>query len=57
LFIYDHIGRLMQTITTKVPKGNSVIGLSGFGNWARGVYPVKIISGNESLIERLVLVK
>jgi hypothetical protein len=57
LFIYDYTGRLMQTVTTKVQKGNSVIGLSGFGNWARGVYPVKIISGNESLIERLVLVK
>ncbi len=57
LAIYDNAGRLLQTINQHVVKGNSVISLSGFKNWERGVYPVKITSGSESLVERLVLVK
>jgi len=57
LFIYDNTGRLMQTMSAHVVKGSSVISLSGFENWATGIYPVKISSGNEILTNRLVVTK
>jgi len=40
-----------------IVKGSSVISLSGFENWATGIYPVKISSGNELLTNRLVVTK
>ena len=57
LYIYDNTGRLMQMMSAHVTKGNSVISLSGFENWATGIYPVKISSGNELLTNRLVVTK
>ena len=57
VYIYDNTGRLMHMTSAHIVKGSSVISLSGFENWATGIYPVKISSGNELLTNRLVVTK
>lgn len=57
VFIYDVTGRLMKTINSRVQKGNSSIKMTGFESWARGLYTVKVLSGNDVLIKRLLFTK
>ncbi|HTL10698.1 MAG TPA: T9SS type A sorting domain-containing protein [Chitinophagaceae bacterium] len=57
LDIYDLAGKKIKTFTRQVAKGNSVLVMDGFSNWATGVYPVKITAGNECLAERLVITR
>jgi hypothetical protein len=57
LFIYDLTGKLMRTMRTTIQKGNSAISLTGFGDWPKGVYPVKVLLGKELFVEKMVLTK
>lgn len=57
VFIYDVTGRLMKTINSRVQKGNSTIKMTGFESWARGLYTVKVLSGNDVLIKRMLFTK
>jgi hypothetical protein len=57
VFIYDITGTLMKTTSTYIQKGYSTIKLSGFESWARGVYTVKVVSGQDLFVERMLLTK
>ena len=57
LFIYDAAGKLLKTINARVQKGNTNVNVDGFGGWSRGVYPVKIVSGAETLVDRMMIEK
>jgi len=55
LFIYDVAGKLLQTTNTHVLKGTTTVTVDGFSSRASGVYPIKIVSGNEVLVDRLMV--
>lgn len=57
VFIYDVTGKLMKTTSDRIQKGNSTIKLSGFDSWATGLYTVKVLSGNDVYIKRVLLSK
>ncbi|KAA9038493.1 T9SS type A sorting domain-containing protein [Ginsengibacter hankyongi] len=57
LFIYDGSGRLMRKLHTTVPNGNSSLTLTDFQGWPRGIYSVKALLGENSYVEKMVLVK
>ena len=57
LFIYDGSGRLMRTLHTAVPNGNSSLILNNFQGWPRGIYSVKALVGDNLYVEKMVLVK
>ncbi|MEO7314397.1 MAG: T9SS type A sorting domain-containing protein [Ginsengibacter sp.] len=57
LSIYNATGKLMYTIKNTLPKGNSILNVSEVKNWPRGVYSVKVISDNNILVSKMVIVK
>jgi hypothetical protein len=57
VFVYDVMGKLMRTTNAHAQKGYSTIRMSDFVNWAKGVYTVKVVSGNDVFVERMLLTK
>jgi hypothetical protein len=57
VFIYDVAGRLLKTLNTQVQQGYSTVSMNDFHNWAKGVYPVKVLAGKDVYIDRMILVK
>jgi hypothetical protein len=57
LFIYDGAGRLMRTLHTNIPNGNTSMTLTDFQGWPRGIYSVKVLLGENSFVEKMVLVR
>lgn len=57
LLIYDVTGKLMRTVTSHVQKGYSTIKMNDFETWARGVYTIKVLSGNDVFMNRMLLTK
>lgn len=57
VLIYDITGQLMKTMNTHVQRGFSTITLNGFESWSKGVYMVKVVSGKETFVDRMVLTK
>jgi hypothetical protein len=57
VFIYDGAGRLMRTLRTNVPNGNTTISLTDFQAWPRGIYSLKVLLGENLFVEKIVLVK
>jgi hypothetical protein len=57
VLIYDVTGKLMRTTSSHVQKGYSTIKMNGFDSWARGVYTIKVLSGNDVFMNRMLLTK
>jgi hypothetical protein len=57
LFIYDFAGRLMKTLQAVVAKGNTTISVTGFQRWPGGIYSMKVLLGNNSFVEKVMLSK
>jgi hypothetical protein len=57
VLIYDVAGKLMRTTSSHVQKGYSTIKMFGFDSWARGVYTIKVLSGNDVFMNRMLLTK
>jgi hypothetical protein len=57
VFIYDVSGKLMRTTNALAQKGYSTIKMNDFSTWAKGVYTVKVVSGNDVFVERMLLTK
>jgi hypothetical protein len=57
LFIYDLNGKVVRTMRTAVQKGNSAISVTGFQDLPKGIYPVKVMLGNELFTDRMILTK
>jgi hypothetical protein len=57
LFIYDIAGRLMKSLYTSVPKGNSNLSITDFKPWPTGIYSLKVLLGENLFTEKLILVK
>jgi len=57
IFIYDVSGKLMRLTNAHAQKGYSTIKMSDFITWAKGVYTVKVVSGKDVFVERMLLTK
>jgi len=57
VFIYDITGKLMTTTSAHAQKGYSSIKMNDLDSWARGMYTVKVLSGNDVFVERMLLTK
>lgn len=57
VFVYTVTGQLVKTINSRVKKGDNTINLTDLRGWAKGVYTVKVISGKDMVVDRMVLVK
>jgi hypothetical protein len=57
VLIYNVTGKLMRTTNSHVQKGYSTIKMNGFDSWARGVYTIKVLSGNDVFMNRMLLTK
>ena len=55
--IYDFSGKLTRSVSHAVPKGNSIINLTDFGSWPRGIYTVNVILGENLFTDKILLVK
>ena len=57
LTISDVAGRLMHSMNTNLPKGNSIVNITDLKSWPRGIYSVKVISANNIFVSKMVLIK
>jgi hypothetical protein len=57
VFVYNMTGQLVRTMNSSVKKGYSSITMDDFRSWAKGMYTVKVVSGNDVYVDRMVLVK
>jgi hypothetical protein len=57
VLIYDVMGKLMRTATGHVQKGFSSIRMNDFSTWAKGIYTVKVLSGKDVFVERMLLTR
>lgn len=57
VLIYDLTGKLMKTASAHVLKGYSSIRLNDFSGWAKGVYTVKVLSGNDAFVQKMLLTR
>jgi hypothetical protein len=52
---YDMSGRLMRVIYKNIPQGKSILNVTNFQSWPDGVYSVKVASGNDLFVGKMVL--
>jgi hypothetical protein len=57
VFIYNIAGKLMTSTNAHVQKGYSSIRINDLDSWARGMYTVKVLSGNDIFVEKVLLTK
>jgi hypothetical protein len=57
VLLYTVTGQLLKTMNTQVKKGYNTISLNDFKNWAKGVYTIKVVSGNDAFVDRIILAK
>lgn len=57
VFVYSITGQLMKTVNSRVKKGYSTITLDDLRGWSKGVYTVKVLSGQDTFVDRIILVK
>jgi hypothetical protein len=57
IFIYTVTGQLVKTMNSRVKKGDATITLTDFQGWAKGIYTVKVLSGKDVYVDRMILVK
>ena len=57
LSIYDCAGRLMRTLHTNIPNGNTSLSLTDFQGWLWGIYSLKVLLDENLFVEKMVLVK
>ena len=57
IFIYTVIGQLVKTMNSRVKKRDATITPTDFQGWAKGVYTVKVLSGRDMYVDRMILVK
>ena len=56
VLIYTITGQLVKTMNSKVKKGDDTITLTDLRDWAKGVYTVKVLSGKDIFVDRMVLI-
>ena len=57
VIFYDGVGKTMRSINSTIKPGNSTLTLTGFQNWQRDIYTVKIFIENEVIVKKMLLVK
>ncbi len=57
VMVYDVTGQLLKTLNTQVQQGYSSVSINDFRSWAKGVYTVKVLAGDDVFIDRMILVK
>jgi len=57
LQVYSVTGQLMRTLHTQVKKGYSTITMDDFRTWAKGMYTIKVLAGNDIYVEKMILTK
>jgi hypothetical protein len=51
------MGKLMRITNAHAQKGYTALRLNDFTSWAKGVYMVKVVAGNDVFVERMLLTK
>jgi hypothetical protein len=57
VLLYTVTGQLVKSMNTQVKKGYNTLSLNDFRSWARGLYTIKVLSGNDAYVDRIVLIK
>ncbi|WP_205508700.1 T9SS type A sorting domain-containing protein [Longitalea arenae] len=57
VLIYNTTGQLMRTMNSRVKKGYAALTVSDLCDWPKGVYAIKLVSGKDSFVNRMILVK
>ena len=55
LGIYDNTGRLIKSMNSNVQEGSTMINITGFESWRTGIYVVRLLLGNETFTERILV--
>ena len=55
--IYDHTGRIVQSITVLLDKGNNLITLYEMADKPRGIYEAVVFMGNEIISRKILLTR
>ena len=55
--IYDQAGKIIQTISVLLDKGNNIITLYGISDKPRGIYEAVVIMGNEIFSRKILLTR
>jgi hypothetical protein len=57
VFIYNIAGKLMTSTSAHVQKGYSSIRMNDLNTWVTGMYTVKVLSGKDVFVEKMLLTK
>jgi hypothetical protein len=57
IYIYDQMGRIIQTTTVVLDKGNNIVTFYDMANKPRGVYEAVVIMGNEIFSKKVLLTR
>jgi len=57
VILYDGVGKTMRSINTIIKQGKNTLTLTGFQNWQRDIYTVKVFIENEVFVKKILLVK
>jgi hypothetical protein len=57
IYFIDMAGRVLKTIKANLAKGTAVVDIQGLDNWKSGTYLIKVIVGNKTLVEKMILTR
>lgn len=57
IYILDLAGRVLRATKINLSKGAAVVDLQGLDNWKSGTYLVKVIIGNDILVEKMIIAR
>lgn len=55
--ITDLAGRILKTTTANLVKGTAMVEVQGLNTWTSGTYIVKVVIGNETFTEKMIIAK
>ena len=57
IYILDLAGRVLRAAKANLSKGAVVVDLQGFDSWKSGTYLVKVVMGNDILVEKMIIAR
>lgn len=57
IYILDLAGHVLRTIRTSLTKRTAIVDIQGLDNWKSGTYLVKVVIGNETLVEKMIIAR
>ncbi len=57
VIFYNGVGKTIRSINTTIKQGKNTFTLTGFQNWQRDIYTVKVFIENEVFVKKMLLIK